>query len=64
MVTNPLTHYLIHSLISFSLTPSRAEVTNFGDLLWVPDGGKVVNIDEDNSYAVLVWSTITTCMIY
>ena len=50
MVTNSLPH----SLTSFSLTPSRAEMCNFDDLLVVPDGGKVVNIDEDNSYAVLV----------
>lgn len=46
---------LTHSLTT-SLTPScRAEMSNFDDLLLVPDGGKVSNIDEDNSYAVLVW---------
>ena len=27
---------------------------NFGDLLRVPDGRKIGNIDEDNSYAVFV----------
>ena len=30
-------------------------MTNFDDLLRVPDGRKVGNIDEDNSYAVFVW---------